>query len=467
MNNLTRFILTGLLLGLAHCDLAPIIGPGYDVGCPNDFGANCALQCPNGNYLLDGNGCPTCACAITCPEIKCRANCGDDGYVIDENGCQTCKCVSPKIQCARVMCRMYCQYGFKRDENGCEYCACNQLPQQCPILNCENSCSNGYRKDYSGCQTCDCIDEPQQRTEDKCLPLTCDLNCKYGVQRDESGCQICACNSCPPRQCRMFCTYGFRKNPEDGCDICECDWTPVAEKIQCDERIPCPETRICNLNLRLCEKVNPDLINWFLYDFQVKNEIFKDEKFIQTFKNGLIYNIAAKYGLIPSQITVSSVEENGLTSFQIMPYFSENMLIFQDKMDQIDTDLNSHEFRKLLPAVTLAVQESNDRPPSRFNVNNWCQKFKNFTRSKLMISTIIVVIVIITLIVGIGLIAIRRRYTKLSIRSESKTPIYDTSYHLAADDEDNYHAVSAPDGTKYVVVATDDMQSSNDKRALV
>jgi len=88
---------------------------------------------------------------------------------------------------------------------------------------------------FVGCQTCDCIDEPQQRTEDKCLPLTCDLNCKYGVQRDESGCQICACNSCPPRQCRMFCTYGFRKNPEDGCDICECDWTPVAEKIQCDE----------------------------------------------------------------------------------------------------------------------------------------------------------------------------------------------------------------------------------------
>jgi hypothetical protein len=55
--------------------------------------------------------------------------------------------------------------------------------------------------------------------------------------------------------------------------------------------------------------------------------------------SGLIYNIAAKYGLIPSQITVSSVEENGLTSFQIMPYFSENMLIFQDKMDQIDTDV--------------------------------------------------------------------------------------------------------------------------------
>jgi hypothetical protein len=29
--------------------------------------------------------------------------------------------------------------------------------------------------------------------------------------------------------------YGFLKNQEDGCDLCECDWTPIAERIQCDE----------------------------------------------------------------------------------------------------------------------------------------------------------------------------------------------------------------------------------------
>jgi hypothetical protein len=465
MNNLARFIVTGLLLGLVNCDLAPIIVPGYDVGCPDDFITKCDLQCPNGNYLPDENGCPTCACAPTCPEIKCRANCGDAGYVIDENGCQTCKCVA-KVQCARVMCRMFCQNGFKRDENGCEYCACNESPQPCPVLNCENSCSNGYRKDYSGCQTCDCLDKPPQ-IDDKCLPLTCDLNCKYGLQRDESGCQICACNACPTRQCRMFCMYGFRKNEEDGCEMCECDWTPVSEKIRCDERIPCPETRVCNLNLRLCEKVNPDRVNWFVYDFQVKNELFNDEQFIQTFKSGLIHNIAAKYGLAISQITVSSVEGNGLTSFQIMPYFAENMDIFEQKMDQIDTDLNSHEFRKLLPAVAFAVQKGDGQAPSSLSINNWCQKFKNFTRSKYMLMTMIIIIAIITLIVGMGFINMRRRYSKLSVRSESKTPINDALYDLAFDDDEHCQAVSAPDGTKYVVVATDDMQSSNDKRVLV
>ncbi len=50
----------------------------------------------------------------------------------------------------------------------------------------------------------------------------------------------------------MYCMYGFRKN-EDGCDMCECDWTPVAEKISCSERIPCEGTRVCNLNLKFCE----------------------------------------------------------------------------------------------------------------------------------------------------------------------------------------------------------------------
>ncbi len=61
--------------------------------------------------------------------------------------------------------------------------------------------------------------------------------------------------------------------------------------------------------------------------------------------SGLIHNIAAKYGLELGQIAVSSVEQNGLTSFQIMPYFTENMDIFDKKMDQIDFDVmkNSDE----------------------------------------------------------------------------------------------------------------------------
>lgn len=463
MNNLVGIILAGFFLGFVSCDLAPILVPGYDAGCPEDFASTCNLQCPNGNYLLDSNGCPTCSCAVTCPQIKCRANCGDAGYVVDENGCQTCKCIA-KVECSRVMCRMFCQHGFKKDDNGCPYCACNQSPPQCPILNCDNTCSNGYRKDYGGCETCDCIDEP--RVEDKCLPVTCELDCKYGFQRDAVGCQICACNSCPIGQCKIFCMYGFKKN-EDGCDICECDWTPVAKKIQCDERVTCPETQICNLNLRLCETVNPERINWFLYDFQVKNDLFQDEKFVQTFKNGLINNIAAKYELSPGQITVSSVKENGLTSFQITPYFAENMEVFDQKMDQIDIDLNSHEFRKLLPAVASTVEEGDGRVPSRSNINKWCQKFRNFVRSKFMLIAVVCIIAIIAMIIGLGLINMRRRYVKLAVRSDSKTPITETSYYLGGDDDDNYHAVSAPDGTKYVVVSSDDMPSSNDKRVLV
>ena len=136
--------------------------------CPEDLLENCNLQCPNGDYRLDENGCPTCACAtktperpkIACPMVKCRANCGDLGYVKDENGCQTCRCVADARQddgvetkdpvpCSRVMCRMFCVNGFRRDANGCEVCQCNEEPQPCPLTNCQNSCPNGYRKDYS------------------------------------------------------------------------------------------------------------------------------------------------------------------------------------------------------------------------------------------------------------------------------------------------------------------------------
>jgi hypothetical protein len=53
----------------------------------------------------------------------------------------------------------------------------------------------------------------------------------------------------------------------------------------------------------------------------------------------LINNIALKYDLEPTQITVSSVESDGMTSFQIMPFYIENLDDFQKKMDQIDIDV--------------------------------------------------------------------------------------------------------------------------------
>ncbi|CAF1267530.1 unnamed protein product [Rotaria sordida] len=449
--------------------------PSFNSGCPNNLAATCNLQCPNGNYLLDENGCPTCACAsnegkqlISCPEIKCRANCGDTGYQLDENGCQTCKClIKENVQCSGVMCRMFCQYGFKRDENGCEYCVCNESPQACPLLKCVKSCKNGYRKDYSGCQTCECDEQPEI-IDNKCLPLECDLKCKYGLQRDESGCKLCSCNRCSLRTCRMFCMYGFRRS-DDGCEMCECDWTPVAEKIQCSERIPCPGTRVCNLNLRLCEIVDPDKVNWFLYDFEIESEMFNDKRFVQTFTNGLIQNIAKKYGLQITQITVSSVQQNGLTSFQIMPFFAENMEEFEKKMDQIDNDLNTHEFRSVLPVVVNVIDDIENERSTKTYVGKLCEKLRNFTRmsSKYMICMIIFLLILTGLTIIILYIYNYRRHFKYPNRSDSKTPICDTPYHQAPTDEDHYHAVQVSDGTSYVAVGSDDIKLSNEKQVYV
>lgn len=68
--------------------------------------------------------------------------------------------------------------------------------------------------------------------------------------------------------------------------------------------------------------------------------------------SGLTNNIATKYGLEPTQITVSSVEDSGMTSFQIMPFFVEDMDTFQKKMNQIDNDVC---FFKMLKNVFIKI----------------------------------------------------------------------------------------------------------------
>ena len=146
----------------------------------------------------------------------------------------------------------------------------------------------------SGCPTCICKD-------DHCSPMTCDLSCKYGFQRDVVGCPLCACNRCPLQMCRMFCMFGFKKN-SDGCDVCECEWAPVSEKIPCSgvsaqlvgrsierctlplQRQPCLGARVCNPNLNLCEIVLSEDVNWFLYNFNVHCDHFKDPQYVQVFK---------------------------------------------------------------------------------------------------------------------------------------------------------------------------------------
>jgi hypothetical protein len=455
--------------------------------CPE---VNCDKTCSNG-YQKDYSGCQTCQCL--CPPATCPSNCTTE-LKKDENGCPTCTCVStddkskPPVECPRAMCRMYCVHGFARNENGCEICKCNASPQPCPETKCEKTCSNGYRKDYSGCQTCQCLcpsatcpsdcatelkkdengcstctckdDGDKLIVDDGCSPMKCDLECKYGFQRDASDCSLCACNKCSLYSCRMFCMYGFKKN-SDGCEVCECDWTPVSENIQCSERIPCTGNRVCNLNLKLCELVSADKVNWFVYNFDVKTELFGDPKFIDAFKNGLINNIAAKYDLEPSQIFVSSIEHDATASFQVMPYFIEDADDFQKKMDQIDSDLNSHEFRKAMPAIVLAI----DKVKHKTSTSRWARYQERNPRFALYLTSVALGLVALAF-AGLFLIILRKR-VKYPTRSESKSPIYDTSYHQAATDDDHYHAIHAPDGTAYVVVESEDIQAPNDKRALV
>lgn len=50
------------------------------------------------------------------------------------------------------------------------------------------------------------------------------------------------------------------------------------------QRIPCGGNRVCNLNLKLCELVSADKVNWFVYNFDIKTELFTNHKFVDTFK---------------------------------------------------------------------------------------------------------------------------------------------------------------------------------------
>jgi len=174
----------------------------------------------------------------------------------------------------------------------------------------------------------------------------------------------------------------------------------------------------------------------------------------------LINNIAAKYDLETTQITVSSVEQGGLTSFQIMPFYAENMDEFQKKMDQIDVDLNSHEFRQVLPTVARQV----DKYPQKPGPSKWNRYTRQHPRFILYITGVLIGFIALVLAGVLFLIVRKRGFHR---RSESKSPIYDTSYHQAPTDDDHYHAVHAPDGTAYVVVETEDIQAPNDRRALV
>ncbi|CAF5183187.1 unnamed protein product [Rotaria magnacalcarata] len=223
------------------------------------------------------------------------------------------------------------------------------------------------------------------------------------------------------------------------------------------------------MQLRLCEKVDPDSVNWFLYDFEIQSDIFNDHMFVQTFKSGLINNIAMKYGLEPAQISVSSVEQHGLTSFQIMPFYAENIEDFQTKMDQIDADLNSHDFRSVLPGVVQVIDNNDRTRQNKSTFGVFFGKLMHFVR----MSTRSLIFMLIFLLIATGFIvfimrfnACRRRF-KHSNRSDSKSPIYDSTYHPAPTEDELYHAIKTDDGATYVAVDTNEKNLSKNKQVYV
>lgn len=266
----------------------------------------------------------------------------------------------------------------------------------------------------------------------------------------------------------MFCTYGFQRDA-DGCEVCECDWSPISENIQCSERIPCPGTRVCNSKVKLCESVNPDRVNWFVYDFEIQTGLLRDSKFVDTFKSGLIHNIAEKYGLEVTQIAVSDVEPTGMVSFQIMPFYAENMKEFEEKINQVDLDLNSHEFRRVLPAVVTAIDGDDDKDAHKSFLDRLKDKWQRctMTRRPFVSYAIGAIIGCVGVMSVIMLINMLRRPVQYANLSDSKLPIYEPPYHQSPSDDDFLHAVHAPDGTAYVVVRDEDPDATNDKRALV
>ena len=58
-----------------------------------------------------------------------------------------------------------------------------------------------------------------------------------------------------------------------------------------------------------------------------------------------VNNVAMKYDLEPTQVKVSKVEGCGTISFQVMPFYVENRMDFQKKIDQIDVDVRADRRR--------------------------------------------------------------------------------------------------------------------------
>jgi len=256
---------------------AQFIAPGQ---CPP---STCTKFCPTG-YVLDSNGCRTCACSSSLGSAI--ANPGGDpfhqgGNVMGPPGAVTGPQVntSPTYTnpCIRnAPCGITrCDSGFYNGPGGCQFCVCapdrsalNTYTNPCSDAapTCDAVCNNGFHTGTDGCQYCQCASiehvtemttvpstTPPMSKEDKCLmKIThCQLQHPYGFMTD-SACEMCVgkdeiykLSEIPEERqpmvklgnpcimgfdvCRIFCASGYKAGPRS-CQYCACKnddiWTP-------------------------------------------------------------------------------------------------------------------------------------------------------------------------------------------------------------------------------------------------
>jgi len=76
----------------------------------------CDVDCEFG-FKKDASGCPTCTCLRAAETSLIGRPDGHEPFFDWSSPCDD-----------RPMCRMYCEFGFKRDEDGCEICSCHSRP---------------------------------------------------------------------------------------------------------------------------------------------------------------------------------------------------------------------------------------------------------------------------------------------------------------------------------------------------
>ena len=95
--------------------------------CPE---LSCGLSCPHG-FVLDNNGCPTCACQSLCGvcDEQIEPVCTRNGYTFNNACLASCNGESVayagrcNAACEPLDCGLDCA-AYKRNEEGCEICAC-------------------------------------------------------------------------------------------------------------------------------------------------------------------------------------------------------------------------------------------------------------------------------------------------------------------------------------------------------